>query len=120
CFFLVGLVRFEKRVVVLQRRCQDLYTVERATKEKAKGDFFGGELTAMTSKEAAKPDEEAVNERKEDFVSLADVLDAERDPQLTMLPMMECGEEKEEGWGVWDGTVRFFIVNGQHCSCFGK
>ena len=49
-FFLVGLVRFEKRVVVLQRRRHDLYTVERATKEKAKGDFFGGELTAMTSK----------------------------------------------------------------------
>ncbi|CAF1994479.1 unnamed protein product [Brassica napus] len=70
--------------------------------------------------EAAKPDEEAVNERNENFVSLADVLDAEHDPQLTMLPMMECGEEKEEGWGVWDGTVRFFIVNGQHGSCFGK
>ncbi|KAH0869283.1 hypothetical protein HID58_076305 [Brassica napus] len=114
------LVRFEKRLVVLQRRRHDLYTVERATKEKAKGDFFGGELTAMTSKEAAKPDEEAVNERNENFVSLADVLDAEHDPQLTMLPMMECGEEKEEGWGVWDGTVRFFIVNGQHGSCFGK
>ncbi|KAF3526429.1 hypothetical protein F2Q69_00050240 [Brassica cretica] len=42
------------------RRRHDLYTVERATNEKAKGDFFGGELTAMTSKEAAKPDEEAV------------------------------------------------------------
>ncbi|KAG2252888.1 hypothetical protein Bca52824_083024 [Brassica carinata] len=104
-------IRFEKRVVVLQRRCQDLYTVERATKEKAKGDFFGGELTAMTSK-AAKPDEEAVNERKEDFVSLADMLDAERDPQLTMLPMMECGEEKEEGWGVWDGTILSFCTHG--------
>ncbi|KAF3577846.1 hypothetical protein DY000_02034503 [Brassica cretica] len=49
-FFLVGLVRFEKRVVVFKRRHHEPYTVERATKEKAKGDFFGGELTAMTSK----------------------------------------------------------------------
>ncbi|KAH0917969.1 hypothetical protein HID58_025629 [Brassica napus] len=86
CFFLVSLVRFEKRVVMLQRRHHDLYTVERATKEKAK--------------EVTKPEEEAINERNEDFVSLADVLDAEHDPQLTMLPMMECGEEKEEGWRV--------------------
>ncbi|CAF1862860.1 unnamed protein product [Brassica oleracea] len=84
-FFLVGLVRFKKRVVVFKRRHHEPYTVERATKEKAKGDFFGGELTAMTSKEAAKPDEEAVNERKEDFVSLADVLDAEHDPQISRL-----------------------------------
>ncbi|CAN7018146.1 unnamed protein product, partial [Brassica oleracea var. botrytis] len=78
-------VRFKKRVVVFKRRHHEPYTVERATKEKAKGDFFGGELTAMTSKEAAKPDEEAVNERKEDFVSLADVLDAEHDPQISRL-----------------------------------
>ena len=49
-FFLVGLVRFKKRVVVFKRRHHEPYTVERATKEKAKGDFFGGELTAMTSK----------------------------------------------------------------------
>ncbi|KAH0913239.1 hypothetical protein HID58_036560 [Brassica napus] len=50
CFFLVSLVRFEKRVVMLQRRHHDVYTVERATKEKAKSDFFGGELTAVRSK----------------------------------------------------------------------
>lgn len=33
--------------------------------------------------EAAKPEEEAVNERKENFVSLADVLDDEHDPQIS-------------------------------------
>ncbi|CAF2050928.1 unnamed protein product [Brassica napus] len=103
CFFLVSLVRFEKRVVMLQRRHHDVYTVERATKEKAKSDFFGGELTAVRSK-VTKPEEEAINERNEDFVSLADVLDAEHDPQLTMLPMMECGEEKEEEHEIKKGS----------------
>ncbi|KAG2287848.1 hypothetical protein Bca52824_047452 [Brassica carinata] len=68
---------------------------KRAAKEKAK--------------EVAKPEEEAANERKGDFVSLVDVLDAEHDPQLTVLPMMECGEEKEEGWGVWDMYIRLVI-----------
>ncbi|KAH0936530.1 hypothetical protein HID58_013647 [Brassica napus] len=34
------------------------------------------------AKEAAKPEEEAVNERKEDFVSLDDMLDPEHDPQI--------------------------------------
>ncbi|CAF2134108.1 unnamed protein product, partial [Brassica rapa subsp. narinosa] len=35
------------------------------------------------AKEAAKPEEEAVNERKEDFVSLDDMLDPEHDPQIS-------------------------------------
>ncbi|CAN7017291.1 unnamed protein product, partial [Brassica rapa subsp. trilocularis] len=77
-FFLVGLVRFEKRVVVLQRRRHDLYT-KRAAKENAKGDFF----FFLVSPSAAKPEEEAVNERNEDFVSLDDMLDPEHDPQIS-------------------------------------
>ncbi|CAF2226357.1 unnamed protein product [Brassica napus] len=64
---------------------------KRAAKEKAK--------------EAAKPEEETVNERNEYFVLLVDVLDAEHDPQMTVLPMMEYREEKEEGWRVWDILV---------------
>ncbi|WZY87275.1 hypothetical protein YC2023_033659 [Brassica napus] len=82
-FFLVGLVRFEKRVVVLQRRRHDLYTVKRAAKENAKGDFFFFLVSPSVLTEAAKPEEEAVNERKEDFVSLDDMLDPEHDPQIS-------------------------------------
>ncbi|KAH0914582.1 hypothetical protein HID58_029028 [Brassica napus] len=66
---------------------------KRAAKEKAK--------------EAAKPEEETVNERNEYFVLLVDVLDAEHDPQMTVLPMMEYREEKEEGWRVWDSEIFF-------------
>ncbi|WZZ03428.1 hypothetical protein YC2023_089349 [Brassica napus] len=82
-FFLVCLVRFKKRMVVLQRRHHDVYTVTRAAKEKAKGDFFFLHLCRFRAWKAVKPEEEAVNERKEDFASLADVLDPEHDPQIS-------------------------------------
>ncbi|KAG5388001.1 hypothetical protein IGI04_029542 [Brassica rapa subsp. trilocularis] len=83
-------------IFITKRRHHDLYTVERATKEKAKGDFFGGELTAVRSK-VTKPEEEAINERNEDFVSLADVLDAEHDPHVTDYATDD---------GVWGGEGR--------------
>ncbi|KAG2333717.1 hypothetical protein Bca52824_004897 [Brassica carinata] len=38
-------------------------------------------------------------------LSLSAVLDAEHDPQLTVQPMVECGEDKEEGWGEFDCEI---------------
>ncbi|KAF3536661.1 hypothetical protein F2Q69_00025245 [Brassica cretica] len=36
---------------------------------------------------------------------LTDVLNVEHDPKMTVLPMMEVGENREDGWGVFDCEI---------------
>ncbi|WZZ26196.1 hypothetical protein YC2023_009597 [Brassica napus] len=38
-------------------------------------------------------------------LGLVDVLDAEHDPKLTVQPMYEPGEDKEDGWGEFDSEI---------------